>query len=247
MTPDMAAAAVAQLADRVEAAWSTDQQTLHRAREMRLSAWAFVVAGRGGVLGDDVDAETVIAALGLIAPEALRAGWEAAGRVGRAAVAVARLTECASWGQRRLASVVDARLVELLDRVVTDADATAMPIFAATRRLVRTTDVEGDGARAALALHALSEFRSAALLLGSRAVGLEPVELLIAGPEGEQEALTFGWTPPFPSRLSVLRRYALATALADRMMGRALAGLTSADRTDLVNRLTVAARAVESA
>jgi len=73
------------------------------------------------------------------------------------------------------------------------------------------------------------------------------VELLIAGPEGEQEALTFGWAPPFPSRLSVLRRYALATALADRMMGRALAGLTSADRRDLINRLTVAARAVESA
>jgi hypothetical protein len=247
MTPDMAAAAVAQLADRVEAAWSTDQQTLHRARELRLSAWAFAVAGRGGVLGDDVDAETVVAALGLIAPEALRAGWEAAGRVGRAAVAVARLAECASWGQRRLSGVVDARLVELLDRVVTDADATAMPIFAATRRLIRTTDVDGDGARVALALHALSEFRSAALLLGSRAVGLEPVELLIAGPEGEQEALTFGWAPPFPSRLSVLRRYALATALADRMMGRALAGLTSADRRDLINRLTVAARAVESA
>jgi hypothetical protein len=247
MTPDMAAAAVAQVSDRVEAAWSTDQQTLHRARELRLSAWAFAVAGRGGVLGDDVDVDTVVAALGLIAPEAFRAGWEAAGRVGRAAVAVARLAECAAWGQRRLAGVVDGRLVELLDRVVTDADATAMPIFAATRRLIRTTPVAGDGARVALALHALSEFRSAALLLGSRAVGLEPVELLIAGPEGEQEALTFGWTPPFPSRLSVLRRYALASALADRMMGRALAGFTPAERAELVNRLTAAARAAEAA
>jgi hypothetical protein len=247
MTPEMAAAAIAQLAERVEAAWSTDQRTLHRARELRLSAWAFAVAGRGGVLGDDVDPETVEAALGLIAPEALRAGWEAAGRVGHAAVAIARLAECASWGQRRLAGVVDARLVELLDRVVAGADATAMPIFAATRRMIRTTAVDGDGARAALALHALSEFRTAALLLGSRAAGLEPVELLIAGPEGEQEALTFGWTPPFPSRLSVLRRYALATALADRMMGRALAELASVERVDLVTRLTVAARAAEAA
>lgn len=245
MTPDMAAAAIAQLSERVEAAWSTDQRTLHRARELRLSAWAFAVAGRGGVLGDDVDAETVVAALGLIAPEALRAGWEAAGRVGPAAVAVARLAECAAWGERRLSGVVDARLVELLDRVVTSADATAMPIFAATRRLIRTTPVDSDGARAALALHALSEFRTASLLLGSRAVGLEPVELLIAGPEGEQEALTFGWTPPFPSRLSVLRRYALATALADRMMGQALAGMTSAERVDLVTRLTAVARAAE--
>ncbi|MBX6750456.1 MAG: hypothetical protein IRY85_12440 [Micromonosporaceae bacterium] len=246
MTPDMAAASIARLSEQVEAAWSTDQRTLHRARELRLSAWAFVVAGRGGVLGDDVDPETVVAALGLIAPEALRAGWEAAGRVGPAAVAVARLAECASWGERRLSGVVDARLVELLDRVVTGADATAMPIFAATRRLIRTTAVDSDGARVALALHALSEFRTAALLLGSRAVGLEPVELLIAGPEGEQEALTFGWTPPFPSRLSVLRRYALAAALADRMMGRALAGLTSAERVELVTRLTAAARAAAS-
>lgn len=243
MTPEMTAATVARLAEEVEAAWSTDRQTLQRARELRLSAWAFAVAGRGGVLGDDVGSETVAAAIGLIAPEALRAGWEAAGRVGRAAVAVARLAECASWGQHRLAEVVDARLVELLDRVVAGADATAMPIFAATRRLISTTAVDGDGARVALAVHALSEFRSAALLLASRSVGMEPVEVLIAGPEGEQEALTFGWAPPFPTRLSVLRRYALAVALADRMLGRALAGLTPAERLELVNRLNAAARA----
>jgi hypothetical protein len=239
----MAAAALARLVDEVESAWSTDRQTLHRARELRLSAWAFVVAGRGGVLGDDADPETVAAALGLIAPDALRAGWEAAGRVGPATVAAARLDECAAWGRQRLPEVVDARLVDLLDRVVTDADATAMPVFAGARQFMKKMTLDSDGARVAVALHALSEFRAAALLLAGRAVGLEPVELLIAGPEGEQEALTYGWTPPFPSRLSVLRRYALAAALADRMTGRALAGLAAAERAELVNRLNTIARA----
>ena len=80
----------------------------------------------------------------------------------------------------------------------------------------------GAGARAAVLVHLLRELRAGALLLAARACGLSPVELVIAGPEGEEEALTFGWPPPFPARLPLLRRYSYADALTDRIVGQAL-------------------------
>lgn len=244
VTPEIAAATAARLVSALEEAWTTDRRTLRRARELRMSTWDFSVIGRCGVLGDDAHPDTVAAAFGLVSPEALRTAWAGAARVGRATVAAARLEECASWGQDRLAPVVEDRLVDLLDRVVQGADDTAMPIFAATRRLIASARASGSGARAALAVHALAEYRTAALLLASRSAGLSPVELHLGGPEGEQEAVTYGWSPPFPSRLSVLRRYAVAAALADRMTSGAFAPLTPRERRDLIDRLDAAAATV---
>ncbi len=216
-----------------------------------LSGWSFYLAGRAGVLGDDLPVSTLAALLGTIEPEALRAGWEPAGRVGASAVATARLTECARWGADRLGQVADERLAGLLTRVVASAGAAALPVFAATRAAVTTMladepvwDAKGPGARVALLTHALAEQRSAAMLVACRAVGLSPVETLIAGPDGEQEAVVSGWAPPFPSRLAVLRRYSSAGALADRICGDAYAELTGAEREALVDRLQSAAAAI---
>jgi hypothetical protein len=100
------------------------------------------------------------------------------------------------------------------------------------------------GARVALLAHALAEHRSAAMLLACRAVGLTPVELLVAGPEGEQEAIASGWSPPFPARLFVLRRYTIAAMLADRITGAAFAALDRGERVEFVDRLCAAAAAV---
>jgi hypothetical protein len=246
VTPELAAAAAARPIGEVEDAWSTDRRTLRRARELRISSWEFAVIGRCGVMGDDAHPETVAAAFGLTPPDALRGAWEATGRVGPAAVASARLAECAEWGRARLAAIVDERLVELLERVVTNADDTAMPIFAATRRLVAATDAPDDAARAALAIHTLAEYRTAAMVIAGRVVGLSPMEIHLGGPEGEQEAVTYGWSPPFPSRLSVLRRFSVATALADRMTGGAYAQLTGLERRELVDRLSEIAAVVRS-
>src|SRR5690606_2755234 len=121
------------------------------------------------------------------------------------AVAAARLAECARWGADRLDETADERLARLLTRVVARAGCTAMPVFAATRAAVTAMldeepgrDSQGSGARVALLAHALAEQRSAAMLVACRAIGLGPVETLIAEPDGEQEAVVAGWTPPFP-------------------------------------------------
>ncbi len=246
VTPEMAVAAAARPVGELDRAWTTDPRTLRRARTLELTAWAFYVGGRGGVVGADVHPDLLVAAFGTIAPDALRAGWDATARVGAPTVAGAWLDECAAWGEDRLAAVSDARLVDLLDRVVGEADATALPVFAAARTMV-TALVDGcpaPAARVALLVHALHEYRSGALVLACRVAGLSPVEALIAGPEGEQEALTAGWTPPFPARLAVLRRYAYAGSVADRLTAPAFAALSPPERAELVDRLKVAAAAV---
>ena len=151
----------------------------------------------GGVLGDDVRPETVTAALGLIAPGRgtgrLGGGPQgrpghgrrlAAGRVRpvgrRATLRGGRTSAWSSWPSGWSSA----------------ADAVAMPLFAAARAMPAPDG--GPGARAAVLAHLLREHRAGAMLVAVRACGLRPVEAIIAGPEGEQEAITFGWHAAVP-------------------------------------------------
>jgi hypothetical protein len=247
VTPELAAAGAARALVVLEDAWTTDPRVLGRARALGLSGWTFHLAGRVGVLGEDIHPETLFALLGTVSPEAVRTGWAAARRVGPGMVATARLTECADWGADRLGEVAGAGLAELMQCVVDGADATAMPVFAAIRRMVATFSDAPPGGRVALLSHALAEHRWGAMLVAFRAVGLTPVEALVAGPEGEQEAIASGWSPPFPARLPVLRRYAAAGVLADRITGAAYAALGTDKRVRLVDCLNMAANAAAAA
>jgi helix-turn-helix protein len=244
-TPQVAASA-SRLAREIDTAWSTCPITLRRATSLGLSGWAFYVAGRGGALGSDAHPDTVAAALGFIAPDAVRAGWEAARAVGAAVVADARLAECARWGEQCLGDGSPggadlAALAGLAQRVVAAADPSGMPLFAAWR--ARQPATSGIGARVALLAHLLSELRAGAHLLAVRTCGLTPVEATIAGPAGVEEALALGWQPPFPPRIPLLRRYAYAEAVGDRITGRAYAELTPGERTELIRLLTAVAAA----
>src|SRR5262249_20793827 len=136
MTPQLAAAAMRRPVSELDSAWSSSPKTLRRARLLELSGWSFYVAGRGGVLGDDTRPETVAAAIGFISPDAVRTGWEAAGKVGPAEVAACRLAECAHWGDENLGHLHDVgRLVSLAAAVVDAADGAALPICAACRAM----------------------------------------------------------------------------------------------------------------
>ena len=243
MNPEVAAAFAKRPLAQLDTAWSTAALTLRRARQLELSGWAFYVAGRGGVLGDDARAETVTAAIGTIAPDAVRAGWDAARKVGPSEVAASRLAECARWGDEHLCGLSELdRLVELAERVVDAADPAALPLFAAGRAAPRPDG--GAGARGAILTHLLRELRAGALLVAARACGLSPLELVVAKYEGEEEAVTLGWQAPFPPRLPLLRRYAYADALADRIAGQAYGALNAAERCELVAALVAAAALV---
>jgi hypothetical protein len=236
VTPEQTAAAARPAVREFGNAFAEDARTLRRARQLGLTGWAFYVAGRGGALGD-VDPEVVAAALGFVATDAVRDGWEAARRVlPPPQVAEHHLAESCRWGRERFDDLPGAgRLVELATRVATAADAGGLPLFAAWRAM--PVPEEGPGARVAVLGRLLGEHLHGARLIAVRAAGLSPLEAVLAGPGGAAEAVSFGWQPPFPSPEPLLRKRVWADALAERITGQAYRTLAVPERTELVELL----------
>jgi hypothetical protein len=240
VTPEQAAAAAKHAVLDLGGAFGNDPKTMRRARQIGLTGWAFYVAGRGGALGE-VHPDTVAAAMGFIAPEAVRDGWDAARRVASPTeIAAHNLAECCRWGRENLEPFYGLpRMVELAGRVVLAAEIAGMPLFAAWRAMP-VPDLSL-GARAAALAHLLREHRGAAHLLAVRASGLTPLEAIVAGPEGEAGATAFGWQPPYPAFEPLVRRRSWAEALTDRIAGEAYRVLELDERTELVGLLDGAA------
>ncbi|MGN9807924.1 SCO6745 family protein [Micromonospora sp. BQ11] len=237
MTPEQVAAASKPAVLELGDAFTRCPTTLRRARLLGISGWAFYVAGRAGALGD-VRAETVAAALGFLAPDAVADGWDATVRAVRPVeVAAATLDECCRWGDERLGPVPDVgRLAGLLGNAVEAADATGMPLFAAWRAM--PLPGRAPGARAAVGLRLLREHFAGAHLLAVRASGMTPLEAVLTGPEGEAGALACGWPPPYPPVGPLVRRRLWAEAVTDRLAAPAFAALGPRDGAELVDLLT---------
>ncbi|MDG4822808.1 hypothetical protein O7635_13210 [Asanoa sp. WMMD1127] len=246
MTPEQTAQASREVVVELGGAYAECPRTLRRARQLGLSGWAFYVAGRGGALGD-VRPDTVAAALGFIAPEAVADGWDGARRVlPPPEVAAVHLAECCRWGVEQLGDFPRVeRLVELTQRVVLHADASALPLFAAWRAMPVPDD--RPGAQAAVLLHLLREHRGGAHLLAVRASGLSPLEAIISGPEGEAGAVAWGWQPPYPGVGPLLRRRVWAEAVTDRIAASAYAALTLEERIELLGLLDSARKGIRPA
>ncbi|BCJ58613.1 SCO6745 family protein [Micromonospora endophytica] len=239
MTPEQVAAASKPAVLALGEAYNRCPTTLHRARLLGISGWAFYITGRAGALGD-VRADTAAAALGFIAPDAVADGWDAAARTVRPGeVAAASLAECCRWGDEHLAALPGVeRLATLLERAVAAADASGMPLFAAWRAM--PSIAEQAGARAAVGLRVLREHFTGAHLLAVRASGMSPREAVLAGPEGESGAVACGWPPPYPPVGPLVRRRLWAEAVTDRLVAPAFAALGPVDGAELVELLGAA-------
>lgn len=243
--PQQAAGAARQAVSELGGAYLECPRTLRRARQLGLTGWAFYVAGRAGALGD-VGADTVAAALGFIAPEAVRDGWESATRVIPAQQVAGYLRlECCRWGRENLTAFFDLqRLVDLAEKIVVGAETAGMPLFAAWRAMpVPDGDI---GARAAVLLDLLREHRAAAHLMAIRISGLTPLQAILAGPEGRAGATAYGWQPPFPAVQPLIKRWTWSEALTDRIAGEAYQVLSLAERHDLVRVLAGASAFVRT-
>jgi hypothetical protein len=236
VTPEQTAARLKSPVLDLGGAFRQDPRTTRKARQLGLTGWAFYVAGRAGALGD-VHPDTAAAAMAFIASDAVRDGWEAARKVALPSeVAEQSAAECGRWGRENLESFYALpRLVELLERVVVDADAAGMPLFAAWRAM--PVPEHGPGARAAILLHLLREHRCGAHIQAVRASALTPLEAIVAGPDGELGATAFGWQPPYPPFAPLVRKRAWAEALTDRIAGEAYRALEPGERRELVDLL----------
>jgi uncharacterized membrane protein len=237
--PEQAAATAKSAVLELGGAFRHDPRTTRKARQLGLTGWAFYLAGRAGALGD-VRPDTAAAAMAFIASEAVRDGWEAARKVAPPyEIAGHNLAECGRWGRQNLESFYGlARLVELAERVVVDADPAGMPLFAASRAMPVPEDALG--ARAAVLLHLLREHRCGAHIQAVRASALTPLEAIVAGPDGEAGATAFGWQPPYPPFAPLVRKRVWAEALTDRIAGEAYRVLEPGERRELVDLMEAA-------
>jgi hypothetical protein len=244
VTPEQTATSSKATLRFLGSAFTEDPRTLRRARELGLTGWAFFVAGLGAALGD-VPPDVVTAAIGFISPDAVRDAWDTARRTRSIEeIAALNINECRRWGREKLDGFgATPRLADLIGRVVASADASGMPLFAAWRAatsslLAEPIDgYESPGARAAVLLHLLRHFRAGAQVLAVRAAGLTPVQAVVAGPDGEANAIAFGWQQPYPQPAPLLRRWMWAETVTDRIVGEALSTLDSYDRIELVGLL----------
>jgi len=236
VTPEQAAANAMKGLATIVGAFAESPQTLRRARLLGLSGWAYHVSARAGALGE-VRPETVAAAIGFIAPEAVIDGWESTAKSSAPMeVASWHLHELCKWGIEQIGGFPRlGRLLELTGRVVDAVDLSALPLFAAWRAM--PVPDQAPGARAAVLLHLLHEHRLGVHLVAVRASGLTPLQAIIAGPEGETGAVAFGWQPPYPSAGPIVRRLMWADSVADALTGQAYAALDMAERIELVGLL----------
>jgi hypothetical protein len=236
VTPEQAAATAKPGLAKLVGAFAESPQTLRRARLLGLSGWAYHVSARAGALGD-VRPETVAAAIGFIAPEAVTDGWEAAAKTTEPMeVATWHLHELCRWGGDQLGGFPRlSRLLELSKRVVSAVDGAGLPLFAAWRAM--PVPDSAPGAQAAVNLHLLHEHRMGVHVVAVRAAGLTPLQAIIAGPEGETGAVAFGWQPPYPPAGPIVRRLMWAESVADALAGQAYAPLDRAERVELIGLL----------
>lgn len=239
MTPEQTVAATRRSVHALGRAATTCPKTLQRARELGLTGWAFTVAGRGGVLGD-VRPEVVAGSLGLIAPDAVYSGWEAARLiVPPAQVSAEVMVQVRRWGMETFGPVPRVeRLAELAKRVVLAADPAGMPLFAAWRAAARPTAAPAESA--AIGFFLLREFGAGAFLMATRIGGMAPVEALISGRAGEAAAVAYGWQPPYPPPGPLTRRRVWVDTATDRMVGRAYAALSRTERQEWVTLVNAA-------
>ena len=215
-------------------------ETFARAAEWGwANPFAFYFAGRGGVLGS-VDAGPVSSAMGYFNPEVLNGLYaEGIAVAGPHGAADRMMDATAAWGRDHLSGVEGlATFVKLADRLVDGAEGAALTLFAGWRAQARVDDTEG---RSAQLFQILREWRGAAHLVGTTAVGLSPLEAILTR-DGPGQAKFFGWKEPFPDWEGVASRQVDAEAITDDLCSRDVDGLLlPAERRAMAEAVTAAA------
>lgn len=139
---------------------------------------AFYFLGRGGVLGDGVDASVVTAAMGWFEPGFVRSQWTEGAEVASPRRTARHYAQaCAEWGEKHLADIDHiARLVSLAERVADSAEGSGLPLFSGWRAEPRP---ELLSSRLIHLFFVLREWRGGLHLNATTAMGLGPVEAIL--------------------------------------------------------------------
>jgi hypothetical protein len=231
--------------DSLGGGFMISQQARQTSKESGLRGWELYFAGRGGVLGD-VPAELVAAVLAFFPVDFVRSRWDAARRKMPPVKAVECFAAaCEDWGRDRLSGFGEAgRLAGLMEKVTGNAQITGLPLFTGWSAVPVAAD---PAARLARAAHLLREHRGGLHVMAVLATGLTPLQAIVAGPYGAENARFFQWAEPYPALTDGLRQHrALAEDLTDDMAALAYAALTDAESAEFVDLVSEAQRAAFS-
>lgn len=213
--------------------WMSDASVRDRGKaELGLRGRPLYHLGRAGAMGD-VPVEVVIAAEAFFPPEVVRAAWvDGRNGVDPMVAALFYSARCSdvfrsTYGDRPGLE----RFAELLAKVVDGASGLGAPLFAAWRALPRPDDAAG---RVGLLLNALREHRGSVHAAAVAAMGLGPLEAIMAGAYGESHARFFGWPEPYPDPEPYRERWAAAEELTSAAAAAAYDALSAAERAELV-------------
>ena len=188
--------------------------------------------GRAGAMGD-VPVDVVIAAEAFFPPDVVRAAWvDGRGDARPYDVALFYAAGASELFRQRYGDRPGLeRLADLLARVVDGASGLGAPLFAAWRALPRPDDAAG---RVGLLLNVLREHRGSVHAAAVAALGLGPLEAIMAGVYGEANARFFEWPEPYPDPTPFRERWAAAEELTSTAAAAAYDTLSAAERAELV-------------
>jgi hypothetical protein len=204
-----------------------------------LRYWQLYLLGRHGVVGDVV-ADVVSAVAYVFPPAYLRAEWEEARAVMSPAEALLRYTSvCHDWGRTNLGDFADAaRLADLAARIVAAVEVAGLPLFAGWRAVDRPRE---PAERCAQLMHVLREHRGACHGVALVASGMSPLMAILTNQGGVDNALEYGWRPPFPEiTAGDQRRREEAETLTDALVAPPYAALSTGERVEFVHLLEAA-------
>lgn len=228
--------------------WMMTGATAARGTALGLrSGQQFWIVGRAGVLGN-CPAEVATAGLAYLAPALVGRAWdELPAGLTPPAVAAAYAACAVDWGDAELARFDEEdlrRLDELARRVIDAAPASLGPVFAGWRAVPTPA---GLGGRVSLTMHVLRELRGAASIVALHAVGLTPLQAVLASPappprSGPPWAEHLGWQGPFEDAAPYVERRMRAEALNNEILVPCFDALDPAELAELA-RLVVDIRA----
>ena len=192
----------------------------------------FWVVGRAGVIGS-APPELAVAALAFHAPAHVVEAWtHLPDGMTHLQVAEHYRGRILAWGREALTPVFDHGDLEKIDtlgRRIADAAPDGLgPLFAGWRAMPRPDDV---GERVALTTHLLREMRGAAHLNAVIAVGITPLDAILASTNapprtGPEYAERMGFEGPFRDPQEIRPQRLEAEALTARIMETYFAVLT---------------------
>jgi hypothetical protein len=200
--------------------------------------------GRCGVLGE-VHTDVVLAACVFFPADHVRESWEGGRSLPAEKAAAMYAGACQDWGRRRLGSFDGAaRLAELLERVVANADVLGAPLFAGWRAVPLPDDPPG---RAAQLLHVAREFRGGKHAVATLACGIDPLMSSLASTRlgapsgrsaGHDLARFLMWPEPYPepgeADVAARRR---AEEMTDALVAPAFGVLSDTESDELIDLL----------